>query len=169
MMPQAPYGMAPPPSGGGVIPAQLPPGIKLIPPGQGKRKADDGDDGPEKRMDAADGKFYELKSFIEEYGGSEDDPPKEWLEAKKKPAPCMDFRRGLSARRGCKFSHDGDFGKQAGDGGGSLDPNTGTSLKVRGGREVQHRVVVKNLPYAVDQSQLYADFAAGVKEAELVR
>ena len=49
------------------------------------------------------------------------------LDAKKKPPPCMDFRRGLCARRGCKFSHDGDFGQQAGDGGGN---DSGVSLKV---------------------------------------
>merc|ERR1719271_438390 len=53
MPPQGQYAM-----GGGAIPTQLPEGIRLIPPGQGKKREAD-DDGPEKRLDSSDGNFYD--------------------------------------------------------------------------------------------------------------
>ena len=60
MPPHGQYAM-----GGGAIPTQLPEGIRLIPPGQGKKREAD-DDGPEKRLDSSDGNFYDLKSFVEQ-------------------------------------------------------------------------------------------------------
>ncbi|CAE7581766.1 N4bp2l1 [Symbiodinium sp. CCMP2592] len=46
----------------------------------------------ELRIDSTDGCSYTLQDFVDEYGGSEEDPPREWFEAARAP-------RGIKARR----------------------------------------------------------------------